>query len=226
MTAAESPVGGPWPWAPASLTLALALAGAALTVLVVWSPALLTSYGPPPPTAVRVLLASSAGAVVLASALSGPRVRHSHLLVSGMIALGALAVLVLVPDPVALGALILLLGGLHATLPSRRSFALRMRGPATAAVLIGTAWLCLHTTSVGAHRAAALALGLAIAAAAGLVPYLQDLDPDEPTGSSSVVWAGFLALRRRDVGRQPHWSRTVQCRSLRNAGAREQDALI
>jgi cytochrome bd-type quinol oxidase subunit 2 len=69
-----------------------------------------------------------------------------------------------------------------------------MRGPTTAAVLIGAAWLCLHTSSVGAHRAAALALGLAIAAAAGLIPYVQDLDPEEPTRSSCVAWAGFLAL--------------------------------
>src|SRR5207237_206662 len=72
--------------------------------------------------------------------------------------------------------------------------ALRMRGPATAAVLIGVAWLCLHTASQGAHQAGALAMGLAIAAAAGLVPYVQDLEPDEPTGSSCVAWAGFLAL--------------------------------
>jgi hypothetical protein len=131
---------------------------------------------------------------VLVSALSGPQVRRWDLLVSGMIAVGGLAVLVAVPDPVAVGVLLLLLGGLHATLPSRRSFALRMRGPVTAAVLVGVAWLCLHTSSVGAHRAAALALGLAIAAAAGLVPYMQDLDPDEPGPSCCVAWAGFLAV--------------------------------
>jgi hypothetical protein len=68
-----------------------------------------------------------------------------------------------------------------------------MRGPAAAALLLGGAWLCFHTTSVGAHRVAGLALGLAIAAAAGLMPYAQDLDPDEPGVSSCLTWAGFLA---------------------------------
>jgi hypothetical protein len=196
VSAADAPVGGgSWPiklWAPGPV--ALGLAGAALALLVIWSPVALVSLGPPPLAAARVLIAGCAGAVVLVSMVASPRSRRWELLVAGMVALGGLAVLVAVPDPVAVGVLLLLLGGLHATLPSRRSFAVRMRGPATAALLIGAASLCLHTSSAGAHHAAALAFGLAIAAAAGLAPYVQDVDPDEPAVSSCVGWAGFLAV--------------------------------
>src|SRR5437879_1803530 len=68
-----------------------------------------------------------------------------------------------------------------------------MRGPAVAAVLLGTAWLLIHTGSVGAHRVAALAMALTVVAAAGLVPYAQDLDPEDTVASSCLSWAGFLA---------------------------------
>jgi hypothetical protein len=68
-----------------------------------------------------------------------------------------------------------------------------MRGPAAAALLLGAASLFVHTSSAGAHRVAALALGLAIVAAAGLVPYMPELDPDEPPASSCLTWAGFFA---------------------------------
>jgi hypothetical protein len=172
---------------------ALGLAGATVAMLVIWRPAGLSSFDPPPPPSVRTMIAACAGTVVLTSVLSGPRVRRWDLLVGGSIALGGLAVLVSVPDPAAMAALILLLGGLQAALPAHRSFVLRMRGPAMAALLLGAAWLLVHTSSAGAHRVGALALGLAIAAAAGLVPYLPGLGPDEPTASSWVTWAGFFA---------------------------------
>jgi len=100
---------------------------------------------------------------------------------------------VAIPNPAAMAVLVLLLGGLQAVLPARRSYTLRMRGPAAAALMLGAAWLCAQTTSVGAHRVAGLGFGLAIAAAAGLVPYAGDLDPDEPAASSCLTWAGFLA---------------------------------
>jgi hypothetical protein len=171
--------------------VALGLAGAAVAVLVIWSPAALSSFDPPP-RSVRTMIAACAATLVLTSVLSAPRVRRRDLLVCGSVALGGLAVLVSVPDPAAMAALVLLLGGLQATLPAHRSFVVRMRGPATAALLLGAAWLLVHTGSAGAHRVGALALGLAIAAAAGLVPYLPGLDPDEPTASSWVTWAGFF----------------------------------
>jgi hypothetical protein len=191
---AEAPAGGSWAASLRSAGLvALGLAGATVAILVIWSPAALSSLGPPPPFAVRTMIAACAGTVVLTSVLSVPRFRRRDLLVGGSVALGGLAVLVSVPDPAAMAALILLLGGLQATLPAHRSFVLRMRGPATAALLLGAAWLFVHTGSAGAQRVGALALGLAIAAAAGLAPYLPGLDPDEPTASSWVTWAGFFA---------------------------------
>jgi len=173
--------------------VALGLIGAVVALLVIWSPAVLSSFGPPPPLPARILVAACGGSVLLLSALSGSRVQRWELLWSGAVALGVLALLVAIPDPVAMAVLILLLGALHATLPGRRSFVLRMRGPAAAALILGFAWLCVQTSSVGAHRVAGLGLALAIAAAAGLVPFAQDLDPEEPPTASCVTWAGFLA---------------------------------
>jgi hypothetical protein len=191
---AEAPPPGirPAPLPPAGV-VALGLSGAAVAVLVVWSPDALRGLGLAATLPARTMIAAGAGTVALTSALSGPRVPRWDLLAGGSVVLGGLAVLVAVPDPAAVAALILLLGGLQATLPAHRSFSLRMRGPATAALLLGAAWLFVHTSSAGAHRVAALALALAIAAAAGLVPYVPDLDPDEPPASSCLTWAGFLA---------------------------------
>jgi hypothetical protein len=137
-----------------------------------------------------MIAATAVAALLTALPATG---RRWELLACGLAGAGGVSVVAALTDPVAVAALILLLGALHAALPARRPLVVRMRGPAAAALLLGGGWLLLHTGTAGAHRAGALAVGLAVAALAGLSPYLQHLDPDEPPAASGLAWTGFLA---------------------------------
>jgi hypothetical protein len=144
------------------------------------------------PAPARALLVGCLLALGLAVALAPPTTARRELLVAGLAALGALAVLVAVQDPFATAAVVLLLGAAHATRPARRRFVLRIRGPALAALLLGVGWFLVQTGGT-LGRAGALALALGLVAAAGLLPFLADLEPDEATSSSSLVWTAFFA---------------------------------
>jgi hypothetical protein len=144
------------------------------------------------PPAARALLLGCLLALVLAVLLAPPTTSRRELMVVGLAALGGLAALVVVPDALAMAAVVLLLGAGHATLPGRRSFALRMRGPALAALLLGVGWSFVHAGGP-LGRVGGLSLALAVVAAAGLLPYLADFQPEEPTASSSLVWTAFFA---------------------------------
>ena len=101
--------------------MALGVIGLALAALVTWSPPTLGAFNPPPSIAARTIIVACAAAVGLVALLSGPGVDRGDLLVSGTIALGGLAALVALAEPAAIAVVILMLGGLHSRLPSRRS---------------------------------------------------------------------------------------------------------
>jgi hypothetical protein len=179
--------------APAPPHLGLAAAGAAASALVLASPLLplggVLQLTPPG----RIVLIASAAAVVLTTVLAPHRVARRQLVTSGLGALGGQALLMAVTDPIAIAALLLLIGFGYAARPSRRPFVARARGPAFAALLIGVGWTFLHSPGPSwIGRAGALALALGPLAAAGLVPYLGELDPDEPASSSYLAWIGFF----------------------------------
>jgi len=206
-----------WRLAPAS-QLGLALAGVALTAAVL-SASAFSSLLPlgdmvrlPQPS--RVLLIASAGAVLLTAGLvprqggvedagtPGLRPRGGtppagmvarwDLLAAGLGALGVMAVLVAVTDPLAVALLLILAGFGSAVGPGRRPMAVRARGPALAGLLLGVGW-ALHPSSGALGRLAALSLALSLVAVAALVPYLPEVDTDEPASSSYLTWTGFLA---------------------------------
>lgn len=142
----------------------------------------------------RVMLIGAAGAVLLTTGLAPHRIGRWELLGAGLGAVGAMAVLVAVNDPLAVALLLILVGFVWAARRGGRPLAIRVRGPAFAALLLGVGWT-FHGTAgpVWLGRAAALCLALSLVAAAGLVPYLQDVDPDAPASYSYVAWAGFFA---------------------------------
>jgi hypothetical protein len=174
----------------------LALVGVALTIAVLTAPAL-SSLLPlrdlvrlPAPS--RVLLIASAGAVLLTVGMVPRPVARWDLFAGGLGAVGAMAVLVAVTDPLAVALLLILTGFCCAVRPGSRPMAVRARGPAFAALLLGVGW-GLHGTSGSLGRAAALSLALSLVAVGGLMPYLQDVDADEPASSSYLLWTGFFA---------------------------------
>jgi len=186
-----------WRRAP-SPQLWLAVGGVAVTTAVLFGSAL--SSGLPlldlvrVPAPGRVMLIAAAGAVLLTTALAPHRIGRWELLGAGLGAVGAMAVLVAVSDPLAVALLLILVGFVWAARRGGRPLAIRVRGPAFAALLLGVGW-AFHGTAgpVWLGRAAALSLALSLVAAAGLVPYLQDVDPDAPASYSYLAWTGFFA---------------------------------
>ena len=146
------------------------------------------------PAPARVMLIAAAGAVLLTTGLAPHRIGRWELLGAGLGAVGAMAMLVAVSDPLAVALLLILVGFVWAARRGGRPLAIRVRGPAFTALLLGMGWT-FHGTAgpVWLGRAAALSLALSLVAAAGLVPYLQDVDPDEPASYSYLAWTGFFA---------------------------------
>jgi len=142
----------------------------------------------------RIILIASAVAVLLTTGLAPHRIGRWELLGAGLGAVGAMAVLVAITDPLVVALLLILIGFGWATRRGGRPLAIRVRGPAFAALLLGVGWT-FHGTSTPEWlgRAAALTLALSLVAAAGLFPYLQHVDPDEPASNSYLAWTGFFA---------------------------------
>ncbi|HYW23731.1 MAG TPA: hypothetical protein VE953_06165 [Terriglobales bacterium] len=171
----------------------LAAAGAAAAALVLAAPALPFGGVLHLAPAGRLLLAASAAALALTTALAPHRVGRRELLAAGLGALGGQALLMALTDPLAIAIVLLLIGLGFAARGGARPFVERARPPAFAALLIGAGWafVQLHgATWVG--RAGALAIALGLAATAGLVPYLAPVDSEEPASSSFVIWTGFF----------------------------------
>ncbi|HKA12573.1 MAG TPA: hypothetical protein VKI99_19085 [Candidatus Dormibacteraeota bacterium] len=194
MISAQSPI---WRRAPPP-QLWLAVGGVAATAAVLSASDL--SYGLPlrdlvrVPGPGRIILIASAGAVLLTTGLAPHRISRWQLLGAGLGAVGAMAVLVAITDPLAVALLLILVGFGWATRRGGRPLAIRVRGPAFAALLLGVGWAFHGTTAPEwLGRAAALSLALSLVAAAGLFPYLQQVDPDEPAGYSYLAWTGFFA---------------------------------
>ncbi len=142
----------------------------------------------------RAMLAACAAALVIAVVLAPARGGRVDLLAAGMAALGVLAALAAAPDPTAAAVLLLLLAALHAARPGLRPFAVRMRGPAFGAMLLGFGWFLARAAGpVWMGRTGAVLLVLGLTAIAGLVPYLGEFEAGEPTASSTLVWTAFLA---------------------------------
>lgn len=145
---------------------------------------------PPPVLVLLVATGLSLGMIVV---LAPSSVDRQGLLAAGLAGFAGLGVAGLAPDPVGVGLAIALLGVGHAALPGLRSFASRLRAPGLAVVLLGAGTLLVHTEGPPLQaRLGALALLLSLVAAAGLVPFLPELDSDEPAPASPIAWTGFF----------------------------------
>jgi hypothetical protein len=179
--------------APVLALLGLATLGLAAVVAALSAPALPFSSSLHLAAGGRVLLGASTIALVIVAVFMRHGLSRRELLATGLAGLGAQAVLMALAQPLLVALALLLIGFAHATRPSPRSLAARARGPAFAALLLGLGWALLHSpgpTWLG--RVSSLALALGLAAAAGVLPYLPDVDPAEPASSSYLVWTAFF----------------------------------
>lgn len=155
----------------------------------------LPGVGPPAglPGPVRALLTAATIELAIVVALAPSGVDRPVLLASGLAGVAGLAALAAAPDPLFFALILLLLGAGHALLPGLSSLPTRLRGPAIAAFLMGLGTLLLRSGAPGAAtRVGAMLLAVAVVAAVGVAPFLQDLDPNEPAAASSLAWFGFL----------------------------------
>lgn len=139
------------------------------------------------------LLVAAAAALGLALLLSPPRMSRSVLMVAGGTGLAGMALISVAPT-LDLAVLVLIaLGALHAVAGGRREFAVRLRGPVVAAALLA---LALYFARVQGPdvlaRFAAVGFVAGLAAGVGLLPYIHELDPEEPAALSPIVWIGFV----------------------------------
>lgn len=156
----------------------------------------------------RPVLAAAVAALALALALSPPRMSRVLLLTTGGAGLVGMAAIAVAPSLDLVVLVVLALGMLHAAAGGRRDFAVRVRGPVVAAVLLGLALFFARVQGPQImERFAAVGLVAGLAAAVGLLPYVHELDPDEPAVLSPVAWIGFVGpviavavvMRSRDL---------------------------
>ncbi len=171
---------------------ALGLAGL-LAVLPAAPVAERSVFGLTLPTLARAMLVATGLTLALIVVLAPPAVDRLALLATGLAGLAGLGAAAAAPDPASIAVVIALLGAGHAALPGRRHFPARMRAPALSAVLLGAGALLAHAGGPPLYaRLAALAFVLGIVAAAGLVPFLPELEPAEPAAASAIAWTGFF----------------------------------
>jgi formate hydrogenlyase subunit 3/multisubunit Na+/H+ antiporter MnhD subunit len=114
-------------------------------------------------------------------------------MVFGLGGLAAVAAIGAASLPAQVALALLLLGAGYAALPGLRSFPVRLRGPAFAAALLaGGALLAAYSTQPLLSRLGGLLLVLGLAAAVGVLPFLQQLVPEEPVSASPIAWMGFI----------------------------------
>lgn len=171
----------------------LGLAGAIAVALLALPPLQSSAFGLSLAPAPRALLLASAAALGLIVLLAPPTADRVGLLAAGLAGLAGLAGVAAAPDLLAVAVVVALLAAGHAALPGRLPFPTRMRAPGLAVVLLLAGALLLHAGGAPVlARLSALALVLALVAAAGLVPFLPELDPAEPAPASPVAWTGFF----------------------------------
>lgn len=141
----------------------------------------------------RALLVASALSLGMTVALAGPQADRLAMLVTGLAGLAGLGAAAMAPDAITLALVIIALGGGQAAMPGRRALAVRLQGPALAALLIGIGYALAHFShSAELARPAGLALALGLVAAIGLLPFVHQLDLAEPAFASPFAWLGFL----------------------------------
>jgi hypothetical protein len=139
------------------------------------------------------LLVASAAAVLLALTLSPPRMSRRVLLANGAVGLAGVLAIALAPSLDLAVIALLAVGVLHAGAGGTRDFAIRLRGPVVATALLGFALFFARVQGPEVlARFAAVGFVAGVAAGAGLLPYIQELDPEEPAVLSPVVWTGFV----------------------------------
>lgn len=139
------------------------------------------------------VLVTAAVALALALILAPVQAPRSQLLIAGGAGLAGMVLIAAAPSLDIVILVMVALGVLQAGAGGRRDFAVRLRGPVVAAALVGLALFFAHVQGPAVmNRFAAVFLAAGLAAGIGLLPYIHELDPDEPAELSPFAWIGFV----------------------------------
>ena len=139
------------------------------------------------------LLLAAAATLVLVVVTAPLRVARRTLLTWGVVGLGGMAAIALVPSLDLALLILLVLAVLHAGLSPNPNFAVRLRAPVLAIGLLamGLALERFQGPTV-LQRFGAVGMVAGLVAAIGLLPYIHEFDPEEPVAASPIPWMAFI----------------------------------
>jgi hypothetical protein len=139
------------------------------------------------------LLLAATIALGLAVVFAPPRVPRANLLTRGLLGLAGMAAIAVAPSLDLVLLILLVLAVLQARLASHRDFAIRLRAPVLAVVLlaVGLAFERMQGPVV-LERFGAVGIVAGLVAAVGLLPYAHEFDPEESVVASPIPWIAFV----------------------------------
>ncbi len=141
----------------------------------------------------RSLLIVASASLAMLVALPPPRADRSNLLRWGLGGIAGMTAMAVAPNLVLAVMALLVLIVLQVAGAGRRTFSSRMRAPALAVALLtlGLALASLTGPTL-LSRLVVVCLVAGLAAALGVLPYMHEFDPDEPTATSPIPWLAFV----------------------------------
>jgi hypothetical protein len=141
----------------------------------------------------RALLLAAGAALALTVLLAPLAVERTILLIWGLAGLAGMAAIAAARSLELLILVVLVLSVLQAAAAGGRSFAIRLRGPVLAVVLLSLAAVCARAEGPEfLSRFAAVGLVAGLCAAVGTLPYMHEFDPNERTATSPIPWIALI----------------------------------
>lgn len=141
----------------------------------------------------RALLLAAGAALALTVLLAPLAVERAILLTWGLAGLAGMAAIAAAGSLELLILVVLVLSVLQAAAAGGRSFAIRLRGPVLAVVLLSLAAVCARAEGPEfLSRFAAVGLVASLCAAVGTLPYMHEFDPNERTATSPIPWIALI----------------------------------
>ncbi|MFI4951318.1 MAG: hypothetical protein ACHP7A_09830, partial [Caulobacterales bacterium] len=139
------------------------------------------------------LLLAATVALGMAVVFAPPRVPRANLLTWGLLGLAGMAAIAIAPSLDLILLILLVLAVLQARLASHRDFAIRLRAPVLAVVLLALG-LALERLQgpVVLDRFGAVGIVAGLVAAVGLLPYAHEFDSEESVVASPIPWIAFV----------------------------------
>ena len=156
----------------------------------------------------RAVLLAAAASLALVVTFPPLQADRAVLLTWGLAGIAGMAAIAATPSLDLVILVTLAIALLQAAVAGERSLATRLRAPVLAVALLGAGLVFARIDGPPIlAKFAAVGLAAGLAAAVGMLPYIHEFDPDEPTAASPIVWIAFvgpilgleIVIRARDL---------------------------